>query len=87
MNAPGYSPPDPSPVRERGIASSLEMPEIAEAQALLAALGETDAVKADAARRERRAQLPKPRKVVVLRTLVGRAGTRTCNQTVMSGRL
>ena len=40
-----------------GFAPTPEMPEIAEAQALLAALGETEEVKADAARREQRAKL------------------------------
>ena len=49
--------PDPSPERERGIAPTLEMPEIAEAQALLAALAETNDVKAEAARRETRSKL------------------------------
>ena len=49
--------PGPSPARERGTAPSLEMPELAEAQALLAALAETDAVKAEAARRETRSKL------------------------------
>ena len=42
--------PDPSPERERGTAAA-EMPEIAEAQALLAALAQTDEVRAEAARR------------------------------------
>src|SRR5208283_3863129 len=40
-----------------GYASTPEMPEIAEAQALLAALAETDEVKAEAARRQQRRQL------------------------------
>ena len=40
-----------------GFAPMPEMPEIAEAQALLAALAETDEVKAEAARRERRLRL------------------------------
>ena len=40
-----------------GFAPTPEMPEIAEAQALLAALAETDDVKADAAQRERRLRL------------------------------
>jgi class 3 adenylate cyclase/predicted ATPase len=40
-----------------GFSPAPEMPEIAEAQALLTAVAETDAVKTDAARRERRAQL------------------------------
>ncbi len=42
--------PDPSPERERGTAAA-EMPEIAEAEALLAALAQTDEVRAEAARR------------------------------------
>ena len=40
-----------------GFSPTPEMPEIAEAQALLAALAETEEVKADAARRQRQAQL------------------------------
>ena len=40
-----------------GFAPTPEMPEIAEAQALLAALAETDEIKSDAARREQRAKL------------------------------
>jgi tetratricopeptide (TPR) repeat protein len=40
-----------------GFAPTPEMPEIAEARALLAALAETDEVKADAARRQRQGQL------------------------------
>jgi hypothetical protein len=40
-----------------GFTPTPEMPEIAEAQALLAALAETDEVKADAARRQQRRQL------------------------------
>jgi class 3 adenylate cyclase/predicted ATPase len=40
-----------------GFSPTPEMPEIADAQALLAALAETDAVKGEAARRERRGQL------------------------------
>jgi predicted ATPase len=40
-----------------GFAPTLEMPEIAEALALLAALAETDEVKAEAARRQQRRQL------------------------------
>ncbi len=40
-----------------GFAPTPEMPEIAEAEALLAALAETDEVKADAARRQQRRQL------------------------------
>jgi hypothetical protein len=40
-----------------GFSPSAEMPEIAEAQALLAALAETDEVKAEAAQRQRRLQL------------------------------
>jgi predicted ATPase len=40
-----------------GFSPTPEMPEIAEAEALLAALAETATVKADAARRERRAQV------------------------------
>ena len=40
-----------------GFSPTLEMPEIAEAQALLAALAETDEVRADAAKRERRLHL------------------------------
>ena len=47
---------DPSPERERGIAPS-EMPEIREAQVLLASLADTNAVKAEAARRETRSKL------------------------------
>src|SRR5271165_1790552 len=49
--------PDPSPERERGEAASAEMPEIAEAQALLAALAETEEVKAEATQRQRLTQL------------------------------
>ncbi|MBV8106344.1 MAG: hypothetical protein JO223_17285, partial [Hyphomicrobiales bacterium] len=49
--------PDPSPGRERGDALTAEMPEIAEAQALLAALAETEEVKNAAASRQRRLQL------------------------------
>jgi predicted ATPase len=49
--------PNPSPARERGEALAAEMPEIAEAQALLAALAETDEVKSAAASRQRRLQL------------------------------
>jgi tetratricopeptide (TPR) repeat protein len=49
--------PDPSPEGERGDALAAEMPEIAEAQALLAALAETDEVKSAAASRQRRLQL------------------------------
>jgi class 3 adenylate cyclase/predicted ATPase len=49
--------PDPSPERERGDVACAEMPELAEAQALLAALAATEEVKADAARRQRLAQL------------------------------
>ena len=45
--------PDPSPERERGDAPFAEMPEIAEAQALLAALSQTDEFKAQAAHRHR----------------------------------
>ena len=45
-----------SPALE-GFARTPEMPEIAEAQALLAALAQTDEVKADAARRQRLTQL------------------------------
>jgi predicted ATPase len=48
--------PDPSPKWERGTVAA-EMPEIAEAEALLAALAETQEVKAAAAQRQRRAQL------------------------------
>jgi tetratricopeptide (TPR) repeat protein len=48
--------PDPSPKWERGTGAA-EMPEIAEAEALLAALAETQEVKAAAAQRQRRAQL------------------------------
>ena len=40
-----------------GFAPTTEMPEIAEAQALLAALSQSDEVKAEAARRQRRTQL------------------------------
>src|SRR6185312_4471677 len=40
-----------------GFAPTPEMPEIAEAQALLAALADSDEVKADAAQRERRLHL------------------------------
>jgi predicted ATPase len=56
--------PDPSPVLrraqhegERGDALAAEMPELGEAQALLAALGETDEVKAAEAQRQRRLHL------------------------------
>ena len=47
---------DPSPKWERG-AVAAEMPEIAEAQALLAALAEMDEVRAATAQRQRRGQL------------------------------
>ena len=50
------SPPTPLP-RERGDAFAAEMPEIAEAEALLAALAETAEVKADVAQRRRMTQL------------------------------
>src|SRR6202030_1910764 len=40
-----------------GFAPTAEMPEIAEAQTLLRALGTTDELKAETARRQRRAQL------------------------------
>ena len=43
-----------------GFAPTLEMPEIAEAQALLAALAATDEVKAEAAQRQRLTQLQSP---------------------------
>ena len=49
--------PDPSPERERGDAASAEMPEIAEAQAMLAALAESEEVKAQVAQRQRLTQL------------------------------
>jgi class 3 adenylate cyclase/predicted ATPase len=49
--------PDPSPASERGDALAAEMPELAEAQALLATLAETDEVKSAAASRQRRLQL------------------------------
>ncbi len=49
--------PDPSPEREKGDSARAEMPEIAEAEALLAALSQTDDVKAEAARRQRLTQL------------------------------
>ncbi len=49
--------PDPSPERERGDAAHAEMPEITEAQALLAALSESEEVRAEAARRQRLTQL------------------------------
>ncbi len=45
-----------SPERERGMAAA-EMPEIAEAQALLTALADNEEVKADASRRQRLTQL------------------------------
>ena len=48
---------DPSPTRERGEALAAEMPELAEAQALLAALAESDEVKNATASRQRRLQL------------------------------
>ena len=48
--------PDPSPERERGTTAA-EMPEIAEAQALLAALAQTDDVRAEATRRQRQQRL------------------------------
>jgi class 3 adenylate cyclase/predicted ATPase len=47
----------PSPERESEDAATPEMPEILEAQALLAALAETDEVKSAAASRQRRLQL------------------------------
>jgi predicted ATPase len=49
--------PGPSPKRKRRDALAAEMSEIAEAEALLAALAETGEVKADAAQRERRLRL------------------------------
>ena len=49
--------PDPSPERERGDAASAEMPELAEAQALLTALAQSDEVKVDTAQRQRLTQL------------------------------
>ena len=49
--------PDPSPGRERGDAPTPEMPEVAEAQALLAALAATGEVKEEVARRQRRLHL------------------------------
>src|SRR5262249_28258194 len=49
--------PDPSPEWERGDALAAAMPEIAQAQALLAVLVEMNEVKAEAARRQQRQQL------------------------------
>jgi len=49
--------PDPYPERERGDVACVEMPELAEAQALLAALADNEEVKADGARRQRLTQL------------------------------
>ena len=62
VEAAGTLTPDPSPDTsraqwERGDAAFVEMPELREAVALLAALVETDEVKADAAHRQRRGQL------------------------------
>ncbi len=48
---------DPSPERERGDIPYAEMPELREAQALLAALAESDEVKSDAVQRQRLTQL------------------------------
>ena len=49
--------PDPSPERKSEDAGYAEMPELAEAQALLAALSQTDEVKAQAAQPQRLTQL------------------------------
>jgi class 3 adenylate cyclase/tetratricopeptide (TPR) repeat protein len=50
-------PSSPALLPEGEVSANAEMPEIAEAQALLAALAETSEVKAQAARRQRQAQL------------------------------
>ena len=49
--------PDPSPERERGDAAYAEMPEIAEARALLGSLAESEDVRSEQARRQRLTQL------------------------------
>ena len=60
-----------------GFAPTPEMPEIAEAQALLAALAETDEVKAEAARRQRLTQLHVARGVALFAARGGGAAETT----------